>query len=201
MIPAPTRQLAWASTQVSAVSGVYVWILQYVADFRNIRIKNVTILKCFLIYTLEEFVLLKWCCCCLLCDKCIKDLYINIYICIYFNLAQSGQVCILIHRLDKYFNKNSWMSRRRCRLKLALVVYEILTIRLRFKPCRKLLLNTYLDIKLQNQYCIWSIQSIYHQCHQSINPPIFRFVLFTYPLQHSDGRSSNPLCFLFSSPR
>lgn len=28
-----------------------------------------------------------------------------------------------------------------------------------------------------------------------------RFVLFTYPLQHSDGRSSNPLCFLFSSPR
>jgi len=28
-----------------------------------------------------------------------------------------------------------------------------------------------------------------------------RFVLFTYPMQHKDGRNSNPLCFLFSSPR
>ncbi|XP_023325711.1 glia maturation factor beta [Eurytemora carolleeae] len=28
-----------------------------------------------------------------------------------------------------------------------------------------------------------------------------RFVLFSYPLQHSDGRSSFPLCFIFSSPR
>ena len=30
---------------------------------------------------------------------------------------------------------------------------------------------------------------------------LFRFVLFSYPLQHSDGRSSFPLCFIFSSPR
>jgi hypothetical protein len=28
-----------------------------------------------------------------------------------------------------------------------------------------------------------------------------RFVLFSYPIQHSDGRSSFPLCFIFSSPR
>jgi len=28
-----------------------------------------------------------------------------------------------------------------------------------------------------------------------------RFVLLSYPLQHKDGRSSFPLCFIFSSPR
>jgi hypothetical protein len=30
---------------------------------------------------------------------------------------------------------------------------------------------------------------------------VCRFVLFSYPLKHSDGRASFPLCFIFSSPR
>jgi len=28
-----------------------------------------------------------------------------------------------------------------------------------------------------------------------------RFVLYSYPITHKDGRSSFPLCFIFSSPR